>query len=192
MMNRQIASKLFTAALVASVVFAAGCSKRGVNISVKGENGEQVQIKTDGRGTNITVEGKDATAEFKAGKDGGKLEVRDEKGNLTVVETNEADLKALGALAYPGAKVVTGGSVTSHGENKGAYKGATLSTSDSIEKVGKYYRDVLKNANVVDMTATQKTIIFTSEEDKMMKSVSVTQDSNDATKTLITVGIMQK
>ncbi len=191
-MNRHIASRLFTAALIVAVVCAAGCSKRGVDISVKGENGEQVQIKTDGRGTNISVEGKDVNAEFKAGKDGGKLEVRDEKGNVTVVETNEADLKALGALAYPGAKVVTGGSVSSHGENKGTYKGATLSTSDSIDKVGKYYRGVLKNANVVDMTATQKTIIFTSEENNAMKSVSVTQDSNDASKTLITVGIMEK
>ena len=118
---------------------------RDGDFTVKDEDGEKVTIEADedGEGGTWTVEGEDGKATWSADEEDGKtvIDSTDEEGvtRTTEIGADTVTSADLGIDFYPGAEVGDGAKMSS---NEGTtYATVALTTSDSPEKVGKFYRD---------------------------------------------------
>ncbi|HOO57648.1 MAG TPA: hypothetical protein PLN69_12565 [bacterium] len=166
-----------------------GCSSGKVDVKVETPDGT-VEIKGDEKSGNFVVDGEDGKVEMKIDKDAKTIVINDEKEGKTVKVTSDIDTKKLGVDIYPGAEVISGGSMEQTGEGAGLFQGVTLMTGDKVDKVAKFYREKLKGATVVDMLSLQGQIMFNLQQDGLNKSVIVMKDPEGSGKTQIAISVV--
>lgn len=136
-------------ALATGFVALAGCSKQ-----VK-ETAEAVRVAQDAKDGNFTVKGEKGeevkVETGKTGQDSGSMTVTNEKGETTKTEYGKDTVKEsdVGIAFYPGATVETGVKATQAGDKQGTGATVSLLTSDSVDQVGKFYKDKYGKGNTV-------------------------------------------
>ena len=142
-------------------------------VTIKGEDGEEVTLKTDEDDEVVS------------------WQVQGEDGETTTAEfgSDKVSEEDVGLKFYPGAEAEGSGTIqTTGGEEGGSFCSVSLRTGDSFDKVAKFYKDEYAKGNTVMEQPGQLMILIDAGEDSG-KTVIVSRDEgSDETAIVLSSG----